>query len=151
MLEMQASRIAREAMEKGFNCCEAVLMAANEVLKLNLPPVMLASGALFAKGMGSGGGSCGALIGLTMGSGILSGRHPHPLKKKLASHLYGRFSEKFSSSCCGEILKNRSFWARPGEKGCNSLVETTAAMMMETWEEILRGNDQNICDYTNAQ
>jgi C_GCAxxG_C_C family probable redox protein len=150
MLAQKASEIAKEAMGKGHNCCEAVLMAANEVWSLKLSPDTLAAGVFFKEGMGSGC-SCGALVGLVMISGILSRKYPHPLGKELAPYLYRRFKEQFGSSCCRVLCSNRPLRERIGKKGCKILTGNTATLMVEVWGEVIRGTEQNFRNYTNAQ
>lgn len=142
MLALRAAEIARDAMIKRYNCCEAVLLAANEIWHLDLAPDTLATGALFREGMGSGC-SCGALVGLMMVSGILSRRYSHPLGQKLGAFLHGRFKEEFGSSCCRVIRQKRPLRERLGRKGCLDLTARTAALMVEIWEEVTSNAGRN--------
>jgi C_GCAxxG_C_C family probable redox protein len=132
-LEAQkASEIAMEAMSRGHNCCEAILIAADRIWNLNLSFDTLAAGKLFKNGMGSGC-TCGALVGLLMVSGILSQRYPHPQGKRLSSYLVTRFKEQFGSPCCREIRRQRTLSERIGNRGCKQLTGSTAALMVEVW------------------
>jgi len=149
MLALKASGIAREAMEKGDNCCEAVLLTANEIWRLDLSPDTIAAGLFFREGMDSGC-SCGALVGLLMVSGILSQQYSHPLGKKLPSYLCDKFKDRFGSSCCRVICHRRPLWERAGKKGCLALTGDTAAMLVEVWEEVIRNGKHDFRDYTNA-
>ncbi|MDN5326460.1 MAG: hypothetical protein PWP41_1156 [Moorella sp. (in: firmicutes)] len=142
MLVLQASRLAAEAMARGHNCCEAVLLAADEIWHLNLAPDTMAAGALFREGMGSGC-SCGALIGLVMVSGILFQRYGHPLGPRLSPYLYDRFKQEFGSSCCRVICKQRPLWGRVGKKACRDLTARTATLMVEIWGETVNRARKN--------
>lgn len=125
-------------MGNGYNCCEAMLLAADEIWGLQLSGETLASASLFAEGMNSGC-SCGALVGLIMVSGILSKKHAHPRGRDLPSYLHDTFKEQFGSTCCRVILKKRTPLERIGKRGCKELTGATARLMVEVWDDVIQG------------
>lgn len=137
MPDCQAAEIAKTAMGRGHNCCEAVLLAAGEVWDLQLPAETLAAASLFAEGMG-GGCCCGALVGLIMVSGILSKQYTHPRGAGLAPYLHDTFKERFGSTCCRVICSKRTPLERIGKRGCKALTGATAQLMVEVWDELIR-------------
>ncbi|HBS60745.1 MAG TPA: hypothetical protein DEA44_15970, partial [Firmicutes bacterium] len=82
-MQGKIEQIARQRMGAGYNCCQAVLLAADECFELALPPEVLTAGKLFGGGLKSGC-ICGALTGLVMAAGVLQEKHPHPLADGLA-------------------------------------------------------------------
>ncbi|ATW26113.1 C-GCAxxG-C-C family (seleno)protein [Candidatus Formimonas warabiya] len=136
-MAQKASEISKEAMHQGRNCCEAVLMAADQIWDLRLPQETLAAAKYFRHGMGSGC-SCGALVGLVMVSGILSSRFPHPKGNQLVPDLYKQFVDRFGSSCCRELRRQRTLPQRFFNKGCKQLTGTTAEMLVEAWDQVIR-------------
>lgn len=150
MVNTKASKTAEQAMKKGSNCCEAVLMAANSVWNLNLDGDMLASAAFFEEGMGSGC-TCGALIGIVMASGILHHKRSHPLGRNLPKRLHDRFKEEFGSTCCRVIQSNRPLLEKIRSKAaCIDLTSRAAVMLVEEWEGI--GDDQSagVCNNSDS-
>ncbi|MFZ3372503.1 MAG: C-GCAxxG-C-C family protein [Desulfitobacteriaceae bacterium] len=139
MIALKASELAGEAMQQGFNCCEAVLTAANNIWDLNLSQDTFAAASLFKEGMGSGC-TCGALVGMVMASGILRERLGLPKEEKLAAKLQQRFKQEFKSSCCLVLRKNQTFRDRLGNKGCIRLTSKAAALLVEEWENDFRNN-----------
>ncbi|NPV92769.1 MAG: hypothetical protein HPY50_18540 [Firmicutes bacterium] len=133
MKRVSAEKAAREAMDSGLNCCQAVMAAAEEVFKINLGPEAHAMGSLFREGMGSGC-ACGALVGLVMVSGVIARDHPHPAGAGLPALIQKRFIERFGSSCCRVIRSKRSPLEKLGNRACKKLTETTAGLMVELWE-----------------
>ena len=144
-MEQEAREITKKAMEQGYNCCEAVLMAADRIWQLHLSPDTYAAAACFEKGMGSGC-SCGALVGIVMISGILARKHMHPLGKELAPYLYEKFLEQFGSSCCRTLRNKRTLSQRIGSRGCRELTGAAAALMVNTWQEVLTWENGDLLD-----
>jgi C_GCAxxG_C_C family probable redox protein len=150
MPTLKATEIAKTAMGKGFNCCEAMLLTAKEVWGLQLPEETFAAAALFTEGMG-GGCCCGALVGLMMISGILSKEYSHPKGRDLAPYLHDTFKERFGSTCCRVICSRRKPLERIGKRGCKELTGVTAQLMVEVWDDVILGKKQDIRDHTDAQ
>lgn len=146
----RADEIAMAAMNEGYNCCEAVLLTAEEIWKLQLPEEILAAGSLFAEGMGSGC-CCGALVGLMMVSGILSKTYLHPRGKALAVYLHDAFKERFGSTCCRVICSKRTPLGRIGKRACKELTGDTAQLMVEVWDDLIQSAQQDIRDHTDSQ
>jgi C_GCAxxG_C_C family probable redox protein len=146
MLQEKAFNTAKEAMNNGYNCCQAVLIAAQEIWGLELAPGVLEMGQLFGKGIGSGC-TCGALTGLVMVSGLLDHRYPHPLGPQLSTFLHQRFKESFGSTCCRVICSRRNPLDKLNNRGCKKLTGTTASLLVEVWEETIHGRLQ---DFDNS-
>lgn len=137
-------------MKANQNCCEAMIITAQEIWGLDLPPEILQAGFFFEEGMDSGC-SCGALVGLIMVSSILHARYPHPLGRKLASHLHDRFKEEFGSTCCRVLCRKRPLVEKIGKRGCRILTGRTAEILLETWGDIINGKKDNVHHYPHAK
>ncbi len=133
MSEHEASRIAREEMKSGHNCCQAVLLAASQVWNMPITEDVLAAASLFGGGIGSGC-TCGALAGMVMASGIRQKSEPHPQGEKLAQHLHDEFKQNFGATCCRAIKKKRSGLQNIGNRACVDLTGQTAAILIKEWE-----------------
>jgi C_GCAxxG_C_C family probable redox protein len=144
----EAANTAQEAMEKGYNCCESILMAANSTLELNLSQDTLDSALYFREGMGSGC-TCGALVGMVMASSIIRAKFKQPVDQELPKRLHRNFQHEFKSTCCRAIKKSRPIWLRIGNKGCIELTSKSAAMLVEEWEALLGAANQNISHNPN--
>lgn len=136
MAKSQASQTAREAMKSGNNCCQAVLMAAQQVWDITVGDDVMAAASLFGGGMGSGC-TCGALIGMVMTAGIMEKSHPHPAGSKLPQQLHDMFKQEFGSTCCRVIKKKRSPIERIGNKACIDLTSRAAEIVVAEWEGLV--------------
>ena len=134
MLESKASKIVKETMEEGNNCCEAVLLACNEVWDLGLAEDTLAATGFFGRGMGSGC-TCGALAGIIMAAGILHQRHSRMLDDRFPARLHARFVNEFGSACCRVIRKERPLWRKRHKQACIDLTSWAVTMLIEEWED----------------
>lgn len=136
MAKSQASQIARKAMKSGNNCCQAVLMAAQQVWDIPVGEDVLAAASLFGGGMGSGC-TCGALTGMVMTAGIMDKSHPHPAGSQLPQQLHDKFKQEFGSTCCRVIRKKRTPIERIGNKGCLDLTSRAAEILVAEWEGLM--------------
>lgn len=127
--------IAREAMQRGLNCCESVLTAANEVWNLNLSSDMFFAAKLFKEGMGNGC-TCGALVGIVLASGVIRERYGLPEDEDLAKRLHSSFKQEYKSSCCAVLRKKQSFFDRISKKGCIRVTEGATAILVKEWENL---------------
>ncbi|TGE34591.1 C-GCAxxG-C-C family protein [Desulfosporosinus sp. Sb-LF] len=134
-LKLRAPEIAKDAMQRGLNCCESVLTAANEVWKLNLSKDMFFAASLFKEGMGSGC-TCGALVGIVMASGIIRERYGLKEDQDLAKRLHSGFKQEYKSSCCAVLRKKQSFLARISQKGCIHITEGAVAILVKEWDHL---------------
>jgi len=132
MIALKASEIAAEAMRRGSNCCESVLIAANTIWDLDLSQDTLNAASLFKEGMGSGC-TCGALIGIVMASGIYSAKLGLSKNQTFAAKLHKRFKQEFKSSCCRVLRKNHNLIDRFSNKGCIRMTSRAAALLVEEW------------------
>ena len=145
----KAYKIAKEAMESGNNCCEAILFAFSNVWGIPLADDTIAAATLFEEGM-QDGCICGALVGMVMASGILSKRYRHPLGKQLPKHLVMRFKKEFGSTCCQNIKNKQPVWQRVGKRACIGLAARAAEIMVEEWVGV--GNaSQDICNNSHIE
>lgn len=150
MQRTDAAELAKELMSTGRNCCEAVILTADKVWNLALPPEVLEAGFLFKEGMGSGC-TCGALVGTVMISGILQARYGHPLGRQLGAHLHNRFKEAFGSTCCRVLCRNRPLTEKIGKRGCKILTGHTVEILLETWEEMMDARTDHIRDHSHNE
>jgi C_GCAxxG_C_C family probable redox protein len=135
MLKLQASQIAREEMKSGYNCCQAVLLAASQVWEIPLEEDTLAAASQFAGGMGSGC-ACGALVGMMMAAGIMNKYHPHPAGQQLPQQLHDQFKREHGSTCCRIIRKKHSLIENIANKACIDLTSQTTRILVSTWEGV---------------
>ena len=87
-------------LKRSNNCCQAVLLAFEDVLPLDRDPLLLL-GSHFGSGMGGMMGTCGALVGAEMVLGILSGQ-PKGMNG-YSRKMFGAFEEQCGASRCIDI------------------------------------------------
>ncbi|MBQ9081797.1 MAG: C_GCAxxG_C_C family protein [Clostridia bacterium] len=105
---MSRGEIAKEYFSKGYNCAQAVLLAFEDVvgldraslLKITLP---------FGGGMGRLRLTCGAVSGMVMALGLITGTSEINGQAKSAQYaavqeLVKRFTVQNGSIICGELL-----------------------------------------------
>ena len=107
------SRKAREYFRDGYNCCQSVLLAFEDII--GLPKEQIAAiGSGFGGGMGRLREVCGAMSAMTFLSGIiLPASDPSDQKKKtenyaLVQDFAARFKEENGSIVCRELLQLRT-------------------------------------------
>ncbi len=107
---MNRTQAANEYHHKGFNCCQSVLAAFQDLTGLS-------EGESFniAGGFGGGAGTgelCGAVVGGIMALGLLTPVDPaDPVGSKKrtlskAKEFEKRFSERFGALRCQDLLRN---------------------------------------------
>lgn len=126
---------AAHYFSKGYNCCQSVLLAANDTWDLRISPDLITAGRFLEHGMGSGS-TCGALVGAQMALGILNERMRTILTNKSAHQLYEEFFKTFESCQCRELRKKQSFADRIGYKGCKRITLVTGGILYELWEKM---------------
>ncbi|MBQ9624495.1 MAG: C_GCAxxG_C_C family protein [Clostridia bacterium] len=97
---MERAEKAVELNKSGYNCCQAVLLAFNDVLCEN-DETLKKLGAGFGAGMGKLNATCGALCGAQMVLG-LSKYDGKPIIKD-AGDILKTFTEKCGATNCGDI------------------------------------------------
>ncbi|MBQ8421238.1 MAG: C_GCAxxG_C_C family protein [Bacteroidales bacterium] len=108
-IEERVAKARRLFKEGGYNCCQAVVLAYNDLFGLddNLA-ASLASG--FGGGMGRMREVCGSVSGMVMLAGLLSPAADPSVKERrtanyaLVQELAGRFREMNGSIVCCELL-----------------------------------------------
>lgn len=108
-IEERVAKARRLFKEGGYNCCQAVVLAYNDLFGLddNLA-ASLASG--FGGGMGRMREVCGSVSGMVMLAGLLSPAADPSVKEwrtanyALVQELAGRFREMNGSIVCRELL-----------------------------------------------
>lgn len=108
-IEERVAKARRLFKESGYNCCQAVVLAYNDLFGLddNLA-ASLASG--FGGGMGRMREVCGSVSGMVMLAGLLSPAADPSVKEwrtanyALVQELAGRFREMNGSIVCRELL-----------------------------------------------
>lgn len=132
MLGSRAAAIAKGRMESGYNCTQAILLAADEIFELNISQDTMQAAALFKEGMGAGS-TCGTLIGMVMASGLVQARFQLPQDDTLASRLHQRFEQEFRSVSCREIHKGHSLLQKVCNRGCINMTARAASILFEEW------------------
>ena len=87
-------------LKRECNCCQAVLLAYEDVLPLDRDTLM-ALGSTFGSGMGGMKGTCGALAGAEMVLGLLG--YKGSSMNRYSRELFARFEESCGSSVCIEL------------------------------------------------
>lgn len=125
-------KIAKELFEKGYNCCQAVLLAYCDELGLDKElAAKLASS--FGGGMGGMGETCGAVTGMFMVAGLMDGytfpENPEEkaMHNKYIRELANKFKNEKGSLICRE-LKSNCGGLKPREH-CAMLVEYAANLL----------------------
>ena len=77
-------KIAKELFEKGYNCCQAVLLAYCKELGID-EKIAAKLSSSFGGGMGGMGETCGAVTGMFMVAGLMNGYTLTNLLKKRMS------------------------------------------------------------------
>jgi len=113
--------------KRGHNCCQAVLLAFEDLLPLD-HDTLLTMGSTFGSGMGGMKGTCGALVGAEMVLGLLG--YKGSSMNKFSRELFGRFEDSCGSSVCIElkgILTGRMLCSC--EDCCRHAAEAAEAMI----------------------
>ena len=108
-IEERVEKAKRLFKEGGYNCCQAVVLAYNDIFGLDdVTAASISSG--FGGGMGRMREVCGALSGLFMLLGLKDG-YSNPTDNEGKKELYtrvqdlaGQFKEEFGSIICKELL-----------------------------------------------
>ena len=105
----ERERMARANFHSGWNCCQAVLLAFNDIIGLtDVQVASLASG--FGGGMGRMREVCGAVSAMTFMSGIISpSTDPSDQERRKANYalvqeMAASFKEENGSIICRELL-----------------------------------------------
>ena len=121
-------------LDKGFNCAESVLRAANDEYGLGLDEKALVTAGGFGGGMASGS-SCGALCGAiqALGAAMLKeGRAADcPGFREKCAEYHRAFEEALGSTMCRELgpkYKNE-------EARCFKVVETAYELLKKAMDE----------------
>lgn len=109
----ERDRMARAYFRDGYNCCQSVLLAFQDVIGLSEEQIAtLSSG--FGGGMGRLREVCGAVSGMTFMAGVISPAvHTDKLEERTANYALvqkfaSSFREEHGSIVCREILKIRA-------------------------------------------
>ena len=131
---MLRERAVTYFLDKGHNCAESVLLAANDEYALGLSDDAMKMLSPFGGGCG-----CGRLCGAQAGAlavigrlGVKGSAHETPGFGKLCATFVAEFEEMFGSGLCAEIKPR---FAEPGRR-CAAVVEQTA----DALDRFLRDN-----------
>lgn len=123
---------------QGHNCCQSVMLAANDIWDLNISTDLIYAGQFFLEGMSSGC-TCGALVGIEMSLGIIQKRKNLNLKPAVAEQVHDHFVKTFGSSCCRVLRKKQGFLERTTKKGCKKITSEAAGILYDLMEELEPG------------
>lgn len=118
----------------GYNCCQSVLLAANDVWSLDISRDLIAAAHFFRNGMASGC-SCGALVGMEMTLGVIQERKGVVIKPRAAKQLHDVFVNSMGSSCCRVLRKKQGLIARTTHQGCKDITAEAAGMIYELLQD----------------
>ena len=132
---MDYAQKAKAFFDRGYNCCQSVLMAYADELGLDESTAAKIAGA-FGGGMGKTGGVCGCVTAMCMVQGLRnSGALPDKQMQQTANAAYRdaekRFKEKCGSILCRELLPAAQAKG-PGSDGsrpCHIYVLETAKIL----------------------
>ena len=112
----ERSRKAREYFRDGFNCCQAVLLAYQDVIGLSQEEIARISSG-FGGGMGRLREVCGAVSGMVFMAGVISpSEHPGNQEERRANYaLVQEFAEGFRAQN-GSIVCRDLLGLRAGQK-----------------------------------
>ncbi|MEG1646535.1 MAG: C-GCAxxG-C-C family protein [Clostridia bacterium] len=107
---MNRRDIATDLFKQGYNCCQAVICAFDDVLKLDKEFLIKLSSA-FGGGFARTRNLCGAISAIGMVVGLVLEQETDPEKIKTTAYevtqqLLNKFKEKNCYLNCGELLKN---------------------------------------------
>ena len=138
---------ARAYFQKGYNCCQSVLLAFNDILGLTEEKAAtLGSG--FGGGFGRMREVCGAVSGMTFLAGAISpAANPEKHDERTANYalvqkMAGKFKERNGSIICRDLLQLRADEKRSPEpekrtssyyhsRPCETMVGTAARIVAE--------------------
>lgn len=108
-IEERVAKAKRLFKEEGYNCCQAVVLAYNDIFELDdTTAATIASG--FGGGMGRMREVCGSVSGMTILAGFISPADDPSVKSArtanyaLVQELAGEFREINGSILCKELL-----------------------------------------------
>jgi len=142
-----AGDAARERYADSRNCAQGVIGALAEMPGVPTLPESLGAG--FSGGIGRSGCVCGALVG---GVEVLgewaktAGLEPAAtrlLAEELSAELYGRFTQRFGTSCCRIIKRGQTDGTDAWLSECADLTEWTAATVAEIVAEHAAAEDRS--------
>ena len=141
-IEERVAKAKRLFKEGGFNCCQAVVLAYNDVFGIDDETAAAISSG-FGGGMGRMREVCGAVSGMLFVAGILYGydtKDDDQVKKEhyaRVQELAGRFREEVGSIVCREILKNPPSDPNPSPRTAEYYAQRPCARMVALAAAIL--------------
>ena len=126
---------AMQLMKDGKNCCQAVLIAAGNAWKIELPAAFVDAAYYMGGGMQSGC-ACGALSGMVMAAGLREQTNPAPKGHKPGQELHDLFTKEFGASCCRVIRKKMGLAEKMGDKKCRELTGRTVVLLLKHLDDI---------------
>lgn len=130
----QTDQMINRYMKQGYNCCESVLLTADNLWNFGLTKQTLTTAKFFGEGMHSGC-SCGALVGVVMAAGILFEGEEDAAGAKLPNILHSRFVAENGSSCCTVLRKNQGLGERINNKGCCRITQKAFRILVHTRDD----------------
>ncbi len=145
-----ASDIAANYFDKGYNCAQSVLMSASEIFGVEIPPELVRGAASFTGGIGYSGCVCGALVGASIFTGIISADEKRPRKNKktldINEKLQSIFRDNFKTTCCRVLRRDRDFKDRKANQRCREITAKTsgflAALLCDYSYELYQPKDE---------
>ncbi len=113
---------ARALRKEGYNCCQCVALAFDDVTDGSDPALLGLISAGFGSGFGGKGEVCGAVSGATMVCGLANPGLPRPQLYGKVKEVMDSFSSLNGSYICRELKQ-------PGRRPCIDLITDAVEML----------------------
>ena len=134
-----AQNTAGAFYDKGFNCAEAMVLTANELIREDLVPGAPRVATALGRGMGAHKETCGALSGGILVISCLYGREepdkaPYRQARRAANTFRKLFVETLGYTNCGDFHKQAGGKADAKER-CRNITAAAAGLLMKVINE----------------
>lgn len=135
----QAGEFAGAHYDKGFNCAESMVLAANDVIAPGLVPGAPRIATALGRGMGAHKETCGALTGGILVLNCLYGRdvpekEPYRNARRAANRFRKLFLDNLGYTNCGDFHRLAADKADAKQR-CRRITATAAALLMQAIAE----------------
>ncbi len=134
--------LAARHFDRGYNCAQSVLLAAEEAGEIKLPEGLIDACSVMAGGLGRSGCACGALIGASIAIGLfetkrkpIGGRRS---AEKMTAEFHDIFKAEFGSTCCRVLRRGIDYGDPRLKPRCRSISSRTAKLL----DDFLFGSEE---------
>ena len=153
-IEERVEKAKKLFKEGGYNCCQAVVLAYNDLFGLSDElAASIASG--FGGGMGHTKNTCGAITGAVMALSSIVGRENPMAKESMADRvaelqqgiypvvgkMVNEMEETYGTLICSELSNPHGDWeGKARKKNCMAMITECAGLAAKYAEEYLNEN-----------